>query len=97
MRIDGRYIIILRMTEIARSRVSSEPLVESLLKRIYLISIDTTQQLTDELKLLDVRIAQYNVGLVVVDSIAAVVRKEFGAEEIPQRQQYLSQQANRLK
>jgi len=56
-------------------------------QQIYLVFLD----------IIETKVIEQDVKLIIVDSIAALVRKEFGTESIAARQDVLAKQASRLK
>lgn len=84
-----------RLREIAQTRDVES--VDAVLKRIQVISVQSTGQLTEKLNALTEIVGAQDVGLIVVDSIAALARREFEANDIARRQQCLMQQASILK
>lgn len=70
-----------------------------LLDRILLVNISSTDELMEKLDngFIQATISDHSVKLLVLDSVAALARIEFGAEQLVQRQKVLGQQASRLK
>lgn len=81
------------------SQSPPETLNRLLLDRILLVSISSTAELMDKLAsgFIQATISDHSVKLLVLDSIASLVRIEFGTEQLGQRQKVLGQQASRLK
>jgi len=95
-----------RLAQMATSRFprifssqSSETLNRLLLDRILLVRVSSTAELMDKLAsgFIQATISDHSVKLLVLDSIASLVRIEFGTEQLVQRQKLLGQQASRLK
>ncbi|CAI5478692.1 unnamed protein product [Closterium sp. Yama58-4] len=90
-----------RVAEIAVNRFpaffSSHLAMEQLLSRILLVQPVSSAELLDRIANLHTSLAGNSTRLIIIDSIAALVRIEFGADNLIQRQQLLSHQASKLK
>lgn len=83
-----------------RSRAGSAQDPSSLLHNIYIKSVSSIEQLFQSmLKQVPLLVQQRNVRLVIIDSIAALLRHEYGsgAAQIIERSRVLFSQANQLK
>ncbi|CAI5996271.1 unnamed protein product, partial [Closterium sp. NIES-64] len=90
-----------RVAEIAVNRIpaffSSHMAMEQLLSRILLVQPVSSAELLDRIANLHTSLAGNSTRLIIIDSIAALVRIDFGADNLIQRQQLLSHQASKLK
>lgn len=73
------------------------PAPQEVLARVLVQRVHSTTELLGVLGRLEEVISQHGVRLVVVDSVAALARVEFGRDNLQQRQEALGQQAARLK
>jgi RAD51-like protein 1 len=74
-----------------------QSVIESLGKRVLVHYPQSSGELLDNLNHLEAQIIDHGVRLVLVDSIASLVRSEYGKGQTVQRQEMLGQQAARLK
>eukprot|EP00271_Cylindrocystis_brebissonii_P014506 TRINITY_DN3586_c0_g1_i2.p1 TRINITY_DN3586_c0_g1~~TRINITY_DN3586_c0_g1_i2.p1 ORF type:complete len:370 (+),score=75.48 TRINITY_DN3586_c0_g1_i2:518-1627(+) len=90
-----------RLVEIAQTRLpeffSGDIEIERLTKQVLVVVPQSASELLERLQGLEEVIIERRVRLVVVDSIAALARTEFGRDELAERQQLLSKQASLLK
>jgi RAD51-like protein 1 len=90
-----------RLVEIARTRwpqrFASDEAAEALARNVVLFSPASSAELQQRLESLEATIIERGARLVIVDSIAALVRSEFGRERLVERQALLGEQAARLK
>ncbi len=70
---------------------------QSLGSRLHYLSLSTTRALMEALEQLEGLIIEHGIRLVVLDSAAALVRKEYGRDALAERQRLLGQQASLLK
>ena len=76
---------------------SGAELVRKLIGNIQVYTVRTSAELMDILHQLNVVVPTYRTRLVVVDSVAALARQEFGHTDMVMRQDLLTQQAAILK
>ena len=92
-----------RLLEIAKHRMLSnlgrttEYNLQEMMRRIHLIKATSAMDLFKSIQRLEGLIAESDVRLIVVDSIAALARRDFNSDEIPQRQALLVRKASILK
>eukprot|EP00752_Nemacystus_decipiens_P003321 g3073.t1 len=92
-----------RLVEIASARLPehygefSPGGLERLLNQVTVYTIDGSSALLEQLESLQTRIIEGNVRLIILDSIAALARREFAREETITRQELLTRQAAVLK
>eukprot|EP00210_Caulerpa_lentillifera_P003395 g3239.t1 len=72
-------------------------LEDHILNRIFIVRPDTTNGLKEFISGLEKIITDKDIRLVVIDSIAAILRAEYGPEEILARQDVVAHQASHLK
>lgn len=96
--------LLCRLVEMAKARYvghfsSAENLLQ-LASSVHVFSETTCDGLSKRLETLDEVVVSRNIGLVVVDSIASLVRKEFdtrSSKGVAERASLLTKQASRLK
>eukprot|EP00903_Cladosiphon_okamuranus_P012732 g11903.t1 len=71
--------------------------LERLLNQVTVYTIDSSSALLEQLKSLQTRIIEGNVRLIILDSVAALARRDFAREETMNRQKLLTHQAAILK
>lgn len=76
---------------------SIESNIVNFLERVIIVNVSSSNDLVEHLEGLEEKIISRNIKLVIVDSIASIVRKEFDSSAIYQRQQLLSKEASLLK
>jgi RAD51-like protein 1 len=93
-----------RLIEIAKSRhpdyYSHEEAVKRLTDRVIIYKVTSCAELDTRLMSLDFTVASEEIGLVIVDSIASLIRKEYdtrSVKRISDRSCYLVKQATLLK
>ncbi|CAM9242152.1 unnamed protein product [Ascophyllum nodosum] len=92
-----------RLVEIARTRFpehygdSCPEGLERLLNQVMVYTADNSAALLDRLESLQARIIEGNVRLIILDSIAALARRDFTRENTVKRQDLLTRQAAVLK
>jgi len=90
-----------RLVEIARARwperFASELQAELLTRGVTVFTPSTSSELLQRLEGLEAVIIERAAKLVIVDSVAALVRAEYGRERLVERQALLGEQASRLK
>lgn len=90
-----------RLKEIAQSiypdYYSKEENITKFMNRVFIIRVTSSNDLLSHLKELEEKIIEYNVKLIIVDSIASIVRKEFDSTTIHKRQHLLNDEASLLK
>jgi len=91
-----------RLLEMAQARFQGSHLslagLDEVLTRVLVMSPDSIEALQQSLVLLEKQIAARDIQLVVLDSVAALLRLDFGeAKQTLQRQEHLGQQAVTLK
>ena len=70
---------------------------EELASKVFVYHTKTSSELNDTLQNLETVIIKENVKLIILDSVASAVRREFNSGEIVARQAMLIEQAQRLK
>lgn len=90
-----------RLKEIAQSIFpdfcSKEENVIKFMNRVFIIHVTSSNDLLSHLKELEEKIILNNVKLIIVDSIASIVRKEFDSSTLHKRQHLLNDEASLLK
>ncbi|CAD7697991.1 unnamed protein product [Ostreobium quekettii] len=90
-----------RVAEIAEHQIGQVPgsknLVEETLANISVMRPGTAGELLQSIKSLESSIIELQVGLVLLDSVAALVRTGYGHEQLVERQEMLGLQAASLK
>jgi RAD51-like protein 1 len=90
-----------RLSEIGLSRFpesfTERGSMDEMLRRVIVQVPTTSVQLLEMLQNLQEAVIGLNIVLIVIDSIAALARTEFGYESIAERQKLLGQQASTLK
>ena len=90
-----------RLVEIARARAPSafedDQGIAHMLDQVLVRSPSDSTELLYILENLQGSIIDYNIKLIIVDSIAALVRSEFGTNKMAERQKLLGKQASCLK
>lgn len=90
-----------RLAQIARSRFPDNFAIPesmaTMLDRVLIKSPETSKELLDLLQGLQSAIIDHGIKLVIIDSIAALARTEYGSKNIIERQQLLGKQASSLK
>ncbi|CAM9740363.1 unnamed protein product [Ectocarpus sp. 12 AP-2014] len=71
--------------------------MERLLNQVTVFPVDNSAALMDRLETLQARMIESNVRLIVLDSIAALARRDFAREDTLSRQELLTRQAAVLK
>ncbi|CAM9808352.1 unnamed protein product [Hapterophycus canaliculatus] len=71
--------------------------MERLLNQVTVFTVDNSSALLERLESLQTRIIEGNVRLIVLDSIAALARRDFAREDTVNRQELLTRQAAVLK
>lgn len=91
-----------RLVEMARSRLpdyfAAQPQrIDRVASSVMVYHVKSTGELMEQLKALENLIITHNVKLVIVDSVASVVRREYDNKQIKDRQALLIEQAQTLK
>lgn len=90
-----------RLVEIARSRfpmaLEKQAAVAHMLEQVLVKSPKNSAELLFILENLQSSVIDYNIKIIIIDSIAALVRSEFGTQDIADRQKLLGKQASCLK
>eukprot|EP00960_Hanusia_phi_P028012 747154-Hanusia_phi.AAC.4 len=87
-----------RLCEIAQSTLChSEEKLRSIAERCIVVSVASTASLMNVLSGLEEVVIEKNVKLIVVDSVASLIRREYGSQSIPARQLQLGREAYILK
>eukprot|EP00904_Undaria_pinnatifida_P011168 jgi/Undpi1/7181/HiC_scaffold_22.g09655.m1 len=92
-----------RLVEIASTRMPeqygdfSPAGLERLLNQVTVYTVDTSSALLERLESLQTRIIEGNVRLIILDSVAALARRDFAREDTINRQELLTRQAAVLK
>ncbi|KAJ4457374.1 putative DNA repair protein RAD51 2 [Paratrimastix pyriformis] len=85
-----------RLLEIARARATPGQDLTALAQNCTLIRVNSAIELKNQLATLESMVFSKNVTLVIIDSIAAVARRDFGASLV-ERQSFLLEVASTLK
>ncbi|GMH35436.1 hypothetical protein BSKO_03304 [Bryopsis sp. KO-2023] len=94
-----------RLTEILREILKKEEeehpnideRVQSAMEKIMVVMPENAAEVLDELKDLETNIVEQRAGLVVLDSVAALVSGKYSRDELIDRQDMIGQQATKLK
>jgi RAD51-like protein 1 len=90
-----------RLAQIAQERFpesfSLPNSIHSMLDRVLVKSPESSAKLLELLETLESSIIDHGIKLIIIDSIASLVRADFGAKDVMERQKLLGQQASRLK
>ncbi|KAG1670615.1 DNA repair protein RAD51 2 [Nymphon striatum] len=90
-----------RMCEISQNKYPSyfknEEKIQELLKKVFVKRPSDSNSLDLLIKNLESEIIEHGIGLVIIDSIASLIRKEFGGGDNMERTDILASQAAHLK